>query len=85
VSKHASLSYFNNLLPSSLKNILANSSELTLFLPQDSAWKSLDDVQRRYLESEFAEDDMQKILGMHSVWKNSVKWSDTFKDSKKCK
>ena len=84
VSQHKSLSYFNRLLPSAIKNTLANSTEITLFLPQDSAWGTLHPVERLYLESEFADDDIQRILNMHSMANNSIGWSDTFKNSTKC-
>lgn len=83
VSRHTSLSYFNRLLPSTIKKMLANSTETTLFLPQDSAWGTLHPVERLYLESNFSNDDIQRILDMHSMVNNSVQWSDTFEDSKK--
>ncbi|KAF8578738.1 FAS1 domain-containing protein [Ramaria rubella] len=82
ISQHASLSYFRKILPSKLEKLLDNSSALTLFLPQDSAWNELHDVEKLYLESKFADDDVQLILDAHSVAKCDVQWSDTFKDSK---
>lgn len=53
-------------------------------MPQDSAWEDLHEVERLYLESKFADDDVQKVVDMHSVLENGVRWSDTFKDSQKC-
>ena len=71
-------SYFNKILgPETLKRL--NSTEaMTLFLPIDDAWKSLDPYERLYLESEFAADDLNRILNMHAVVEETVKWSDSF-------
>jgi solute carrier family 25 (mitochondrial carnitine/acylcarnitine transporter), member 20/29 len=46
-------------------------------MPVDSAWKTLDPLERLYLESEFATDDLLRILDMHAVVEKSVRWSDT--------
>ena len=67
-----------------MKKTLNSSSELTLFLPENPAWDDLHEVERLYLESKFADDDVQKILDMHSVLNHGVRWSDTFNDSKQC-
>jgi len=53
-------------------------SELTVFLPVDSAWDSLHPVERLYLESEFATDDLLKLLNGHAVGQREVIWSESF-------
>jgi solute carrier family 25 (mitochondrial carnitine/acylcarnitine transporter), member 20/29 len=53
---------------------------MTLFLPIDEAWNTLDPYERLYLESEFAADDLNKILNMHAVVEDRVKWSDSFEE-----
>lgn len=53
-------------------------SELTVFLPVDSAWESLHPVERLYLESEFATDDLLRILHWHAVGQENVIWSESF-------
>jgi len=60
---------------------LANTPAVTLFLPQDPAWLQLNEVERLYLESSFSDDDVRKIIEMHSVVKKGIHWSDTWKDS----
>ena len=59
---------------------LNSTSGLTLFLPVDEAWNALDRVERLYLESEFATDDLNRILDMHAVVQDSdrVNWSESF-------
>jgi solute carrier family 25 (mitochondrial carnitine/acylcarnitine transporter), member 20/29 len=53
-----------------------------VFLPQDPAWNELHEIERAYLEhTEFAEDDMRKIIDMHSIIKKGVHWSDSFKNN----
>ncbi|TDL28115.1 FAS1 domain-containing protein [Rickenella mellea] len=78
VSRHPSLTYLNNILKPSVIDILNNTSESTIFLPVDSAWETLDPIERLYLESEFASDDVLSILNMHSVHAKGVHWSDSF-------
>jgi solute carrier family 25 carnitine/acylcarnitine transporter 20/29 len=57
---------------------LNSSSTVTLFLPIDNAWKSLDPIERLYLESDFASDDLHRIFGMHALAQDHVTWSDAF-------
>ena len=57
---------------------LNSTSGLTLFLPVDEAWNALDRVERLYLESEFATDDLNRILDMHAVVQDQVNWSESF-------
>jgi len=84
VVKEASLSYFQKILTPDLEGILNKTSQVTLFMPVDAAWKSLDPLERLYLESKFADDDRQRILDMHTVLEEHVKWSDSFESSPKC-
>lgn len=57
---------------------LNSTSGLTLFVPVDEAWDVLDHVERLYLESEFATDDLNRILDMHAVVREQVNWSESF-------
>lgn len=78
LSHEPSLSYFQKVLTPSILSVINSTSELTLFMPVDSAWEALDSIERLYLESQFAADDLLHILNMHTVVEKSVRWSDTF-------
>lgn len=67
-----------------IAQFLNNTAAMTLFLPVDSAWDSLHPVERLYLESEFAADDLNKILRLHAVLKKDVSWSDSFAPDLNC-
>lgn len=77
-SQHTSLSYFHKILSHDIIERLNTTSNLTLFLPVNEAWDALDPYERLYLESEFAADDLIRILDIHSVVRDSVAWSDSF-------
>lgn len=77
-SKHSSLSYFSRIKNTEVDRELDGLSELTVFLPIDSAWDSLHPVERLYLESEFATDDLLDILHGHAVGESDVYWSESF-------
>lgn len=64
--------------------MLNSTPELTVFLPVDSAWDVLPKIERMYLESEFSEDDILQILGMHAVVTEGVHWSDSFQPARNC-
>ncbi|KAI0778602.1 FAS1 domain-containing protein [Trametes elegans] len=78
VSQHPQLSYFSKILTPELTRFLNSTPTLTLFLPVDDAWAALSPYERLYLESEFAADDLTRILNLHAVVPNEVKWSDSF-------
>ncbi len=83
VANRPSMSVMSRLLPSALKDSLSNTPHLTLFFPVDEAWDALDPIERRYLESGFAENDMAKIVGLHASGTGSdghglVGWSETW-------
>lgn len=80
ISRRPELSYFHKILTPSLARFLNSTSTLTLFLPIDDAWQALPPLERLYLESEFAADDLTRILNMHAVAleEKEVKWSDAF-------
>lgn len=78
VAGQSSVSYFHKVLTPEITQLLNTTPELTLFLPVDSAWDVLDPLERLYLESEYATDDLHRILNMHAVVEHGVKWSDTF-------
>ncbi|KAL1720728.1 FAS1 domain-containing protein [Schizophyllum commune] len=73
-----SISYWNKIMTPEITGLLNNTDELTVFLPRDDAWDSLDKLERLYLESEYATDDLLRILNMHAVVQDGVKWSDSF-------
>lgn len=83
VSQNSLVSYFHDILTPDIINLLNSSTELTVFLPINSAWDALDPYERLYLESEYATDDLNRILNMHAVEKK-VKYSDSFSSAKNC-
>lgn len=85
MSQHSSTSYFDRVLTPAIKALLNSTSELTLFLPVNDAWESLPSLERLYLESEFATDDLNLILNAHAVREKKVKWSDSFNPEAKRK
>ncbi|KAJ7654975.1 hypothetical protein DFH06DRAFT_1201215 [Mycena polygramma] len=84
VSQHSSVSYFNKILTPEITAFL-NTSELTMFLPVNDAFESLHELERLYLESEFAAADLTRIVNAHAVVQKKVKWSDSFEPSAKLK
>ncbi|OJA16128.1 hypothetical protein AZE42_00067 [Rhizopogon vesiculosus] len=76
LSDQSSLTYFKKVFTPSILHSINTTSELTLFMPVDSAWETLDPLERLYLESEFATDDLLRILDMHAVVEKGVRWSD---------
>jgi solute carrier family 25 (mitochondrial carnitine/acylcarnitine transporter), member 20/29 len=83
IKQHSELSYFHRIMDKQLKKVLNETEAMTLFLPVDSAWDTLHPLERVYLESEFASDDLQKILSFHAVVEDGVHWSDSFQSSSK--
>lgn len=65
-------------------NRLNETAELTLFVPVDSAWNALPPIERLYLESEFATNDLVRIFEMHAVVQHGVKWSESFSPATNC-
>lgn len=84
VSMHPSTSYFHRILPPAVINRLNETAGLTIFVPVDFAWEALHPIEKLYLESEFATDDMIRIFEMHAVVKHGVKWSESFDPSLNC-
>ncbi|KIK70825.1 hypothetical protein GYMLUDRAFT_149538 [Collybiopsis luxurians FD-317 M1] len=78
LSQQFSLSFFRNILTPEIEKFLESTPGLTLFLPVNEAWEALDPYERIYLESKYAADDLNRILNMHAVARESVKWSDSF-------
>ncbi|KAJ7492769.1 hypothetical protein FB451DRAFT_1361247 [Mycena latifolia] len=85
VAEHSSVSYFHSVLTPEITALLNSTSELTLFLPVNDAWEALPDLERLYLESEFATDDLNRILNAHAVVEEKVKWSESFEPHTKLK
>jgi solute carrier family 25 (mitochondrial carnitine/acylcarnitine transporter), member 20/29 len=65
-------------------NRLNETAELTIFVPVDSAWNALHPIEKLYLESEFAADDLARIYELHAVVQHGVKWSESFKPAINC-
>ncbi|KAH9486598.1 FAS1 domain-containing protein fsc1 [Psilocybe cubensis] len=82
ISQHPSISYFQKIATSEILRRLNATSEMTLFLPLDNAWDAFHPVERMYLESEFASEDLNRILDMHAVVNDHVIWSDSFESSR---
>jgi len=78
VSGQSSLTYFHRIMNKDITKFLEDSPQITLFLPVDSAWDALHPIERQYLESEFATDDLTRILQMHAVMQEGVTWSESF-------
>jgi len=78
ISLQPSLSYFHKVLNPEITKLLNSSSALTLFLPVDDAWDSLNPYERLYLESEYAADDLKIVVNMHAVLETGVRYSDSF-------
>jgi solute carrier family 25 carnitine/acylcarnitine transporter 20/29 len=84
VSTHPSTSYFRKILTPAVINRLNETAELTIFVPVDSAWNALHPIEKLYLESEFANDDLIRIFEMHAVVQHGVKWSESFNPAINC-
>jgi solute carrier family 25 carnitine/acylcarnitine transporter 20/29 len=84
VSTHPSTSYFHKILTPAAINRLNETAGLTIFVPVDSAWNALHPIEKLYLESEFATDDVIRILEMHAVVRHGVKWSESFNPAINC-
>ncbi|KAI6162073.1 hypothetical protein EDD17DRAFT_1776903 [Pisolithus thermaeus] len=83
VGNETSLSFLRKILTPDLEDFLNETSCLSLFIPVDAAWESIDPLERLYLESEFSDDDRRRILGMHSVVEDNVRWVESFASSTK--
>lgn len=86
VASRPGLGTISRLLPSTLKDVLKSTPHLTLFFPTDEAWKTVDPIEMRYLESGFAEQDMAKIVGLHASGTGTdghglVGWSENWRKS----
>lgn len=77
IQKHPALTYLTKILNPDLISFLNGTSELTLFLPVDSAWDALPDYERLYLESTLATDDLTRIVNMHAVAKKKVLYAQS--------
>jgi len=84
VSTHPSTSYFRKILTPAVINRLNETAELTIFVPVDSAWNALHPIEKLYLESEFATDDLISIFELHAVVQHGVKWSESFNPAINC-
>ena len=76
----------HKILTPELRTFLNSTPTLSLFLPVDDAWSALPELERLYLESEFASDDMERILNMHTIVleDKEVKWSNSFRNPTNC-
>ncbi|THH34154.1 hypothetical protein EUX98_g173 [Antrodiella citrinella] len=78
IQRHPQLTYLSKILNPEIAGFLNHTSELTLFLPVDSAWEALPRYERLYLESDLASDDLTRIVNMHAAHRKSVKYSESF-------
>lgn len=85
ISQQQPISYFSRILNDEISEIVQDTPGLTLFIPVDSAWDALHPIERLYLESEFATDDLTRILNMHAVVQKGVTWSESFTPGVNCK
>ncbi|KAJ3516459.1 hypothetical protein NLJ89_g1099 [Agrocybe chaxingu] len=83
VQQYSTISYFQKIMTPEIMARLNSTPELTLFLPVDEAWEAFHPIERLYLESEFATDDLHRILDMHAVIEEHVAWSDSFESGLK--
>lgn len=84
VSTHPSTSYFRKILTPAVMNRLNETAGLTIFVPVDDAWNALHPIEKLYLESEFAAEDLIRIFEMHAVVQQGVKWSESFQPAINC-
>jgi solute carrier family 25 carnitine/acylcarnitine transporter 20/29 len=84
VSTPPSTSYFRKILTPAVIKRLNETAELTIFVPVDSAWNALHPIEKLYLESGFAADDLIRIFKMHAVVQHGVKWSESFNPAINC-
>ncbi|KAF9270045.1 hypothetical protein L218DRAFT_849619 [Marasmius fiardii PR-910] len=81
VGHNPDVAYFHNVLTEEITQLLNSTTALTVFLPVNKAWESLDEYERLYLESRYATDDLNMILDMHAVVDEHVVWSEAFDPS----
>ncbi|KAK4683657.1 hypothetical protein P7C73_g6577, partial [Tremellales sp. Uapishka_1] len=95
IKSHPSLTYLSTLLwsaeelPSPLPKSLNSTPHLTVFAPSNEAFGSLDEVERRYLESDSGEEGVGRVVSsgiVLAVGKDGVGWSDSWekKDGGEC-
>ncbi|KAG8835969.1 hypothetical protein FRC17_010938 [Serendipita sp. 399] len=77
-----SLSYLLKILPEVQLKALEMTPGLTVFLPENEAWKRLPRVVRIYLESQFSTVDLKRIVGMHAA-SGRLGYTSRFKDATK--
>lgn len=54
-------------------------------MPVDEAWEELPQYEKRYLQSEYATEDLIRIMNMHAVVQKHVTYSDSFEHAKNCR
>jgi len=89
VASNPLLSEFSSILSTGMVETLSTSPHMTLFFPIDSAWSALDDIEREYLHSGYAERDVGRLVAMHSSSSGTddsgeVGWSDTWDEGSTC-
>lgn len=86
---HPDLTYLTSLLtptlppplpipPASYLALLQSHATLTVFAPSNAAFARLPQVERTYLESGFAQEDVQALVGMHASTQERVAWREWF-------
>ncbi|KDQ12075.1 hypothetical protein BOTBODRAFT_67731 [Botryobasidium botryosum FD-172 SS1] len=80
---HSKLQRFVGMITEKGRKRLAGEEHLTMFFPVDEAWDELDPLEKMYLESGFADEELLRLVGMHTSEsgpdaKGGVGWSDTW-------
>jgi solute carrier family 25 (mitochondrial carnitine/acylcarnitine transporter), member 20/29 len=85
IRRHPRLTTVSRLLSDEMEEALRVTPHMTLFFPVDEAWEALDPIERRYLESGFAQRDMEKIVQLHASVegpasvRSTIGWSQNWK------
>lgn len=70
--------YFERILTPHMSALLNGTDNMTVFLPVEQAWLKLHALERLYLESPFATDDLACIMSMHAAVGDKVTYSEQF-------
>lgn len=76
--------YFDRILTPHMSSLLNSTANMTVFLPVEEAWLKLHALERLYLESPFATDDLARIMSMHAVVDDTVTYSEEFEAGVNC-
>jgi len=66
ITSHPALRRLSGLLTPELLHNLTAEPHLTIFAPVDAAWDALDELEWRYLQSGYADQDTDELVGRHA-------------------